>query len=680
MQYHNGALCVSAREIIDQGIMTKTTYEALAKRGRIRVLQRGCRACPALIDIDSLPEAYRARVRAIATPDPRLTRITGWIRANYTFDQQAAIYYADPALHLPPETVRQLIINASTLNAAITLYTRAKAALSNIRQPYSWADMATAITILAQEFHHTLPMSPQKFRIKVRQYQQQGYAALLSAKRGNQSARKVSLLTEQLICAIAAMPNKPFNTTVFDIYQQFRQARIQIYDPATGELFRPEDHPDLSEATIQRYLTLPRNRVLIEHATTSWTTFMHNSAPHVHRHAPEFSFSKISFDDRDLPRKLRDTRLRPKAYYAYDVASQCVVGYAYNRSKNQDLVIECFRSLFRLIDQNGWGCPAQVEVENHLMSQWRDSFLRAGEMFPFVRFCAPQNSQEKYAEQLNGAKKRSIEHRNHLGIGRFYARDPHYRTEANKIADETNELYQDHQYYTWDQLIADDIADIHQFNHSLHPNQKRYPGLTRWQVLTQNINPTLQPVDHATLARYIGCHVRTTIRRNSYCRVLGHDYWLSSTEVIERLAPADYQVDAYYIPAPTIPSPVPTDDRSRAEAPSRPAHIYIYQNGRYIDTLTDIGTFNTAAAEQTDTDRQIFTQQQKHIAHFRRYVADRTPTPAAIMPPESPATIPSATPESPATIVPSAIPESPDIPSSPDPATIDYAQMAFEDY
>ena len=146
---------------------------------------------------------------------------------------------------------------------------------------------------------------------------------------------------------------------------------------------------------------------------------MHSQRPHVHRHAPEFSFSKISFDDRDLPRKLKDTKVRPKAYYAYDVASQCVVGFAYNRNKNIDLVVDMFRSMFRLIERNGWGIPAQVEVENHLMSQWKEGFLKAGVVFPFVRFCAPLNSQEKRAEHFNGAKKKSVEHRNHLGIGRF---------------------------------------------------------------------------------------------------------------------------------------------------------------------------------------------------------------------------------------------------------------------
>ncbi|MBR0166056.1 MAG: hypothetical protein IJQ13_04170, partial [Prevotella sp.] len=350
---------------------------------------------------------------------------------------------------------------------------------------YNWDEMAAVIDTLRDLYGHTLPASTMRFRKKVAQYRREGYICLVSGKFGNQSARKVDHRTERLILGIAVLPNKPFNTNVAELYNMFVCGELDVYDPESGEMFNPDDFTDrngepmvLSETTINNYLNSPKNRVLIAHLQMSWTTYMHEVMPHVHRHAPEFSFSKISFDDRDLPRKLKDTKQRPKAYYAYDVASQCVVGVAHNRNKNTDLVIDCFRSLFRLIDRNGWGCPAQVEVENHLMSQWRDSFLKAGVMFPFVRFCAPQNSQEKYAEPMNGSKKRSVEHRNHLGIGRFYARDRHYRTESLKVFDELNDTYEDQEYYTWDKLIAEDLKDIMEFNNRPHPNQKKYKGMT----------------------------------------------------------------------------------------------------------------------------------------------------------------------------------------------------------
>ena len=235
-----------------------------------------------------------------------------------------------------------------------------------------------------------------------------------------------------------------------------------------------------------------------------------------------------------------------------------------------------------------------------------------------MRFCAPMNSQEKYAEPMNGAKKRRVEHRNHLGIGRFYAKDRHYRTEAKKVFDEKNDTYEDKQYYTWEELIADDIRDIKEFNNTLHPNQKKYPGMTRWQVLEANMNPTLQPMDKSVWARFIGEHTETSIRRNSYCRVAYKDWWLSKTEVMERLDPNNYKVDAYYL----------TDEDGNA------TDVYIFQNDRLIDKLEDVGTFNTADAEQTDEDKEIFVNQQKKIAAFNAYVKKNAIATVGISKPE----------------------------------------------
>lgn len=601
------------RELADNGVMTMAYCNKLATRKKIDIARRGDRGGCALVVVDSFPPRYKEDIYT-RFPDSDSVRLAGWFRSNYEIDQSAVVFFHDPektGLDLKPEKIREYVTNASVLNTCIRLYENARIYQRIAGDKYDWGKMAAAVDSLRTQFGHTLPGSMLRFRKKVAEYKRDGYGCLISGKFGNQSARKVDYRTERLILGIAVLPNKPFNTNVAEMYNQFVCGELDVYDPETGELFNPDDFTDkdgeprvLSETTINNYLNKPKNRVLIEHKLSSWTTFMHEQMPHVHRHAPEFSFSKISFDDRDLPRKLKDTKARPKAYYAYDVASQCVVGFAYNRNKNVDLVVDMFRSMFRLIDRKGWGCPAQVEVENHLMSQWKDSFLKAGVMFPFVRFCAPQNSQEKYAEPMNGAKKKAVEHRNHLGVGRFYAKDRHYRTEGRKVFDELNDTYEDKQYYSWDELVADDMRDVMEFNNSLHPNQKKYPGMTRWQVLEANMNPNLEPINKAVLARFIGDHVETSIRRNSYCRVGYTDWWLSGTEVLERLAPNNWKVDAYYL----------TDDDGNI------TDVYIYQNGMLVDKLQNVGTFNTADCEQTDADRTVFVEQQKKISGFNAYV------------------------------------------------------------
>lgn len=617
MEYCNGTLCISARELFDGGIVTESNYRNWTNRNRVEVVQRGggAKGSYALIAVDSLPQHYKDKVEEVY-PGGAQARLEGWIKSNYEVDQQAVAFFFSKekcGMTLPREKAQEYVTNASVLNTCIKLYDRAATAQKLFGGKYDWSMMAATIEVLRKHFGHTLPASTLRFRKKVNDYKTSGYACLISGKFGNQCARKVDHKTERLIIGIAVLPNKPWNTNVLELYNSFVTGELDVYDPESGELFNPDDFTDkngepmvLSEATITNYLNKPKNKILIDKATLSYTTFMHETMPHMHRHHGEFSLSKVSFDDRDLPRKLKDTRIRPKAYYAYDVTSGCCIGYAYNRAKNVDLVVDMFRNMFRLLDRQGWGCPAEVEVENHLMSQWRDSFLRAGVMFPFVRFCAPMNSQEKHAEQFNGAKKRSIEHRNHVGIGRFFAKSRQYRTESNKVFDEFNNTYVDKEYYTWDELIADDMRDIYEYNHALHPNQKKYKGMTRWDVLVANINPTLQPLDKATIARYVGEKVSTTIRRNSYCRVAGMDWWLSKTEVIELLAPNDYKVEAYYL----------TDEEGKI------TDMFIYQGDMYIDRLENLGTYNTARAEQTEEDERIFTEQRKKISHFNKYVED----------------------------------------------------------
>lgn len=619
MEYYGNRLCISMRDLVDGGIMTEPNYKQLAFRGRFDVVRRGGGAagCYALVAVDSLPQRYKDKVEEVY-PGGAQARLEGWIKSNYEVDQQAVAFFFSKekcGVTLPREKSQEYITNASVLNTCIKLYERASTAQKLFGGKYDWSMMAATIEVLRKHFGHTLPASTLRFRKKVNDYKTSGYACLISGKFGNQCARKVDHKTERLIIGIAVLPNKPWNTNVLELYNSFVTGELDVYDPESGELFNPEDFTDkngepmvLSEATITNYLNKPKNKILIDKATLSYTTFMHETMPHMHRHHGEFSLSKVSFDDRDLPRKLKDTRIRPKAYYAYDVTSGCCIGYAYNRAKNVDLVVDMFRNMFRLLDRQGWGCPAEVEVENHLMSQWRDSFLRAGVMFPFVRFCAPMNSQEKHAEQFNGAKKRSVEHRNHIGIGRFFAKSRQYRTENNKVFDEFNNTYVEKEYYTWDELIADDMRDIYEYNHALHPNQKKYKGMTRWDVLVANINPTLHPLDKATIARYVGERVSTTIRRNSYCRVAGEDWWLSKTEVIELLAPNDYKVEAYFL----------TDEDGKV------TDMFIYQGDMYIDRLENIGTYNTARAEQTEEDERIFVAQRKKISHFNKYVEDNT--------------------------------------------------------
>lgn len=620
MEYCDGRLCISQRELVEGGIMTVANYKQMARRGRFDVARRGGGNADsyALAVIDSLPTKYREAVRAkFGAGDEVLA--AGWFRENYERDMAAVAWFHDrenTGADLPADKIEEYVTNAGVLNCCLRLYTRARDCQKILGNTYQWEKMAKAVESLREQYGHTLPTSMFRLRKKLADYRKYGYQVLLSGKYGNQTARRMTMKEERVILGIACLENQPYNTTVREMYIMFLTGELDVWDVDTGELYDPDDFAKKgedpwipSDATIANYLNKPKNKLLIKSRHLSRTTFMHEEMPHMHRHSGRYALSQITMDDVDLPRRMKGNE-RVHAYYAYDVVSQCRVGAAYARKKDDALVTECFRDMFRLIERHGWGMPAGIEVEQHLMSKYKDGFLQAGVAFPFVHFCAPQNSQEKYAEPMNGAFKRTIAHKNHTGIGRFYGKGKN-RVESKKVSDETNELWEDKRYYTFEELVADDRADNQEWNNAPHPDQKRYPGMSRWDVLVANINPRLQSLDKITLSRYIGEKVETSVRRNSTVRVNYEDWWLSAPEVLEKLASNDYKVQAYYLP----------DEEGRA------TDVYIFQGDRYIDKVEKVETYNRVYAEQTDEDAAKYIEQRKKVSKFAAYVkAHAAPT------------------------------------------------------
>ena len=620
MEYYDGKLCISKRELVDSHIVSEANYRNWTTRRRVEIARRGGGNADgyALVIVDSLPTKYREAVRSkFGSGDEVLA--AGWFRENYERDMAAVAWFHDrenTGTDLGADKIEEYVTNAGVLNCCLRLYTRARDCQKILGNTYQWEKMAKAVESLREQYGHTLPTSLFRLRKKLADYRKYGYQVLLSGKYGNQTARRMTMKEERVILGIACLENQPYNTTVREMYIMFLTGELDVWDVDTGELYDPDDFAKKgedpwipSDATIANYLNKPKNKLLIKSRHLSRTTFMHEEMPHMHRHSGRYALSQITMDDVDLPRRMKGNE-RVHAYYAYDVVSQCRVGAAYARKKDDALVTECFRDMFRLIERHGWGMPAGIEVEQHLMSKYKDGFLQAGVAFPFVHFCAPQNSQEKYAEPMNGAFKRTIAHKNHTGIGRFYGKGKN-RVESKKVSDETNELWEDKRYYTFEELVADDRADNQEWNNAPHPDQKRYPGMSRWDVLVANINPGLQSLDKITLSRYIGEKVETSVRRNSTVRVNYEDWWLSAPEVLEKLASNDYKVQAYYLP----------DEEGRA------TDVYIFQGDKYIDKVEKVETYNRVYAEQTDEDAAKYIEQRKKVSKFAAYVkAHAAPT------------------------------------------------------
>lgn len=597
-------------------IMSIPNYKKLAAKEKINVVRSG-RGLGGyvLVEIATMPLRFQERIK-LKYGDMKEDVIRNWLGSHYHIDAKAREFYTrfrfDNGDALPPEHIQEYTVNASVIEAVMRAMEDATFMRKAMKAgPVNWGELAGAISYYQAEFGHTLPVSSNRFKKRVNDFKANGYESLISRKFMNQNRRKVTYDIERLLLSIDAQPEQPFNTTVWEQYNLFVQGELELYDPETGEVLNPADFTDkdgnplvLSPATVANYLNNPKNKALRGKLHMSQWDFNNAYRPYHLRSIGEYSLSKVSLDDRDLPRPMKDGN-RVKAYYAYDVVSGAVVGYAYNRYKTTELFLDCMRNMFQTLDQNGMYIPAELEVEHHLVSDFADGLMQAGTVFPLIRWCNPGNSREKRAEHKNREKKYGVEKRTQVGIGRWYAKLEANRPKEEKVYDEKNNTYKV-KTYSYEELVADDIRAIETFNAQPHPNQKRYPGMSRWDVLCAHQNPNLAPWDKAVLYRFIGQHTETTIRQNTYCTVMYNQYGLPSPEIIEKLEPRNYKVDAYYLP----------------DADGTINEVYIYQNGRYIATCKPVARYNENTAEQTEYDKAAYTEQSKYVAQFDKMMKD----------------------------------------------------------
>jgi hypothetical protein len=597
-------------------ILSVPNYKKLAAKKEINVVRPGKGlGSYALVEIATMPLRFQERIK-LKYGDMKEDVIRNWLGSHYHIDAKAREFYTrfrfDNGDTLPPEHIQEYTVNASVIEAVMRAMEDATFMRKAMKAgPVNWGELAGAISYYQAEFGHTLPVSSNRFKKRVNDFKANGYESLISRKFMNQNRRKVTYDIERLLLSIDAQPEQPFNTTVWEQYNLFVQGELELYDPETGEVLNPADFTDkdgnplvLSPATVANYLNNPKNKALRAKLHMSQWDFNNAYRPYHLRSIGEFSLSKVSLDDRDLPRPMKDGN-RVKAYYAYDVVSGAVVGYAYNRYKTTELFLDCMRNMFQTLDRNGMYIPAELEVEHHLVSDFADGLMQAGTVFPLIRWCNPGNSREKRAEHKNREKKYGVEKRTQVGIGRWWAKLEANRPKEEKVYDEKNNTYKV-KAYSYEELVADDIRAIQTFNAQPHPNQKRYPGMSRWDVLCAHQNPNLAPWDKAVLYRFIGQHTETTIRQNTYCTVMYNQYGLPSPEIIEKLEPRNYKVDAYYLP----------------DADGTINEVYIYQNGRYIATCKPVARYNENTAEQTEVDKAAYTEQSKYVAQFDKMMKD----------------------------------------------------------
>ena len=535
---HEDSLCLFQYRTLRKRLDSKSSCE--------QELRRACFGQEALVAFDSLDrETKEALVFKFGEPNNEVKK--NWFASQYTPDRNAFDFYLQyrygaEKKRLKDKYITEYVYNASVLNAVLQCQTNRKEYIKaqGARDIDIWQSLSNDVNAF-KEVAHNLPPTKDSLRRKASQYKKQGYIALISGKLTTQNAIKRNKKLEALIISLYCLPTKPYVETVFEMYKEFMAGHIEVANINTGEMYEPKqfykkgEPIELSVGTIWNIVSDPDYQVIINKYRNGAYDFNQKVRPHVNRYAPTFSMSKISLDDRDIMHTKLPDGSKVMAYYAFDVMSGAMIGIAHSKSKTHELYLDCLRNMFQFISSKGIGMPLEMEVEQHLVSDFKDDLMKAGEVFPFVRFCNPTNSQEKYAERMIGSKKYGVEKSNNQNVGRHYSKLDSNRTTIQKIYDEHNDTYKIARA-SYDTIVANELQEQIQYNNQLHSNQKLYKGKTRMQVFLENIHPNLPRFDMSYLARFIGIKTETSIRRSQYVTVKYNKYQLESPRVLRPLS------------------------------------------------------------------------------------------------------------------------------------------------
>lgn len=227
MEIYNGKLCITHAELT-RGIISETHIKQLRYRGQLSQVRRACLDTPALFEVESLPLRYRTEVyrrnpdwKEQAASRPFVDEIVPDPAAERFFHEEFTLPNGD---HLPADKAAELASSAAILNAFAALMERSdsqrlRLSKRRLSKTEFWKRAAEALPRISEHHSHNLPESPRRLERKFRDYQAEGYAALVSRKWGNANAAAVDDEVKQsLLMQLIAHHNNLDNAAIARFY------------------------------------------------------------------------------------------------------------------------------------------------------------------------------------------------------------------------------------------------------------------------------------------------------------------------------------------------------------------------------------------------------------------------------------------------------------------------------
>lgn len=606
-------LVVSYDELVPRFYKTVRSLTTIVDRDMsrgygLRKVIRGCRNRQALIDFDSLP----ARVRD-EMDDPR--RGVHPVDKHYKYDVAAESFYTGfmlPGGHrLSPESVFKYVVNASTIEALVSLKDERESLFARCGRtcPREWIRLlgdAKSFADVQQQKHgyrHSLPGSEKRFKEVVQEFVscatiEESYKSLVSERHVSNStggARKVNAATFDLLESLFSKSGyKPNYTDVHDTYTRFLRGEVDIISNASGEILNPSSYKPVSESTIRAYLTRWESKnATLRLRTGDRQVLMSETKPYHSMRDTGYAGSILSVDDRQPPFEYTKGE-RVWFYLGYDLGADCYTTMVWGKDK-KGIILDFYRQMVRNYAQWGLCLPAELEAESNLNSSYKDTFLREGAMFRYVRIEA-NNARGKKIENRNKAMRYGEERRSEGWIARPFAKDESNRAGVGKV-----------EMLPYETIVEQTLQRYERWNNAPHPSR---PEMSRWQFFMTHQHPNLTPINWIGIIPHLGyltkssCHAGIVRLNNGEC-LLGIDGHVAlGGDLIKLMNLAEGEdLDIRWLDG---------NDGQVLKA-------YAYIGGQYVCELVRKPTYARARIEQTLEDLQARELMSSYAATIEGY-------------------------------------------------------------
>ncbi len=207
MEYFNNILCVEARWLIDENIISESNYKQLCLRNIINVVRRACINTPALVEYDSIPDRFKQKIKTLIGGDPHKTATDKTLKSFISPDENARNYFRnyiiDNGEYLPTDSQKKYIANAEVLNALHHVITDRAASRKVLGGQLKgiWPKLAEAVANLDKSTTpHTLPANYRKIQDSYNKYkatdnsrfERIGYESLIHGNWCNKNSEKIN--------------------------------------------------------------------------------------------------------------------------------------------------------------------------------------------------------------------------------------------------------------------------------------------------------------------------------------------------------------------------------------------------------------------------------------------------------------------------------------------------------